>query len=150
MNNLQGKVAIVTGASSGIGRATAIMLAQQGAAIIAGARDKDKLDTLVAAIQQDGGRANACIGDVNDESFAKALVDLAQTQYGRLDMEFNNAGSLGACGPTTDISLSNWHATISTNLSSAFLSAKYKIPAMLKTGSGSIVFTSSFVGYTVG
>jgi len=77
------------------------------------------------------------------------LVELAEREYGGLDVAFNNAGILGASGSTTDITLEAWNNTINTNLSSAFLGAKYQIPAMLKTG-GSLIFTSSFVGHTVG
>jgi len=88
-------------------------------------------------------------GDVIDEGYAKALVDLALQTYGRLDIAFNNAGTLGASGATPEIPLEAWSHTINTNLNSAFLGAKYQIPAMLQTG-GSLIFTSSFVGYTVG
>ena len=146
---LTGKVAIVTGASSGIGRATAKLFAQQGAKVIVSARRQHELDSLVAEITAAGGEATALSGDVTNESYAKALVELAEREYGGLDVAFNNAGILGASGSTTDITLEAWNNTINTNLSSAFLGAKYQIPAMLKTG-GSLIFTSSFVGHTVG
>ena len=149
MMTLTGKVAIVTGASSGIGRATAKLFAQQGAKVIVSARRQHELDSLVAEITAAGGEASALTGDVTNESYAKALVELAEREYGGLDVAFNNAGILGASGSTTDITLEAWNNTINTNLSSAFLGAKYQIPAMLKTG-GSLIFTSSFVGHTVG
>jgi len=149
MMTLIGKVAIVTGASSGIGRATAKLFAQQGAKVIVSARRQHELDSLVAEITAAGGEATALSGDVTNESYAKALVELAEREYGGLDVAFNNAGILGASGSTTDITLEAWNNTINTNLSSAFLGAKYQIPAMLKTG-GSLIFTSSFVGHTVG
>ena len=149
MMTLTGKVAIVTGASSGIGRATAKLFAQQGAKVIVSARRQHELDSLVAEITAAGGEATALSGDVTNESYAKALVELAEREYGGLDVAFNNAGILGASGSTTDITLEAWNHTINTNLSSAFLGAKYQIPAMLKTG-GSLIFTSSFVGHTVG
>ena len=149
MMTLTGKVAIVTGASSGIGRATAKLFAQQGAKVIVSARRQHELDSLVAEIIAAGGEATALSGDVTNESYAKALVELAEREYGGLDVAFNNAGILGASGSTTDITLEAWNNTINTNLSSAFLGAKYQIPAMLKTG-GSLIFTSSFVGHTVG
>ena len=149
MMTLTGKVAIVTGASSGIGRATAKLFAQQGAKVIVSARRQHELDSLVAEITAAGGEATALSGDVTNESYAKALVELAEREYGGLDVAFNNAGILGASGSTTDITLEAWNNTINTNLSSAFLGAKYQIPAMLKTG-GSLIFTSSFVGHTVG
>lgn len=149
MMTLTGKVAIVTGASSGIGRATAKLFAQQGAKVIVSARRQHELDSLVAEITAAGGEATALSGDVTNESYAKVLVELAEREYGGLDVAFNNAGILGASGSTTDITLEAWNNTINTNLSSAFLGAKYQIPAMLKTG-GSLIFTSSFVGHTVG
>lgn len=149
MTTLTNKVAIVTGASSGIGRATAKLFAQQGAKVIVAARRQHELDTLVAEIATAGGEAKALAGDVTEESYAKALVDLAIGKYGGLDIAFNNAGTLGASGSTADITLDAWNDTINTNLTSAFLGAKYQIPAMLESG-GSVILTSSFVGYTVG
>lgn len=149
MMRLTNKVAIVTGASSGIGRATAKLFAQQGAKVIVAARRQHELDILVEEIVAVGGKAKALAGDVTEEDYAKALVDLAVREYGGLDIAFNNAGTLGASGSTPDITLEAWNDTINTNLNSAFLGAKYQIPAMLKSG-GSLIFTSSFVGHTVG
>ncbi|PCK06982.1 MAG: short-chain dehydrogenase [Alteromonadaceae bacterium] len=149
MSILLNKVAIVTGASSGIGRASAKLFAQQGAKVVVAARRQHELDTLVEEIVSAGGTAKALAGDVTKEQYAKALVELAIKEYGRLDIAFNNAGILGASGPTPDITLEQWDNTITTNLTSAFLGAKYQIPVMLESG-GSIIFTSSFVGYTTG
>lgn len=89
-------------------------------------------------------------GDVSDEAFAKELVERAEKSYGRLDVAFNNAGIPGEQGPSTGISLDGWNETLKVNLTAAFLAAKHQIPAMLKQGKGSIIFTSTFVGYTVG
>ena len=149
MKRLLDKVAIVTGASSGIGRATAKLFAEEGAEVVVAARWQQELDALVKEITQVGGNAIALAGNVIEEDYAKALVDLAIHEYGGLDIAFNNAGTLGASGSTSDITLEAWNDTINTNLNSAFLGAKYQIPAMLKSG-GSLIFTSSFVGYTVG
>jgi NAD(P)-dependent dehydrogenase (short-subunit alcohol dehydrogenase family) len=151
MKLLAGKVAIVTGASAGIGYATAKLFAREGARVVVAARRQRELNILVAEIAEAGGSAVALAGDVSDEVFAKALVDLATSKYGGVDIAFNNAGTLGKLGLSVpDMALADWNDTLATSLGSAFLGAKYQIPAMLKRGGGSLIFTSSFVGYTVG
>jgi NAD(P)-dependent dehydrogenase (short-subunit alcohol dehydrogenase family) len=150
MHALQDKVAIVTGASSGIGRATARLFAREGASVVVAARRAEELEQLVREIEESGGRAMAVAGDVKDEVFNKSLVDQAIDAFGGLDVAFNNAGALGEMGNTADISLAGWQDTIATNLTSAFLGAKYQVPAMLDRGGGSLIFTSTFLGYTVG
>ena len=150
MTALANKIAIITGASSGIGYATAKLFAREGAGVIVAARRQPELDALVEEITQAGGYAVALAGDVKDEAFAKALVELATGHFGGLDIAFNNAGTIGAMGATPDVSLVEWEGTIRTNLTSAFLGAKYQIPAMLERRGGSLIFTSTFVGYTVG
>lgn len=148
MNRLSGKVALVTGASSGIGRATAKLFALEGAKVIVAARRREQLESLVAEIVECDGDAIALDGDVRSEDFSVALVELAMSRFGRLDIAFNNAGTLGEAGPTTGVSEAGWNEALATNLTSAFLGAKHQIPAMLKGGGGSVIFTSTFVGYT--
>jgi NAD(P)-dependent dehydrogenase (short-subunit alcohol dehydrogenase family) len=143
------KTAIVTGASSGIGYATAKLFAREGANVIVTARRSDALDALVAEIDKEGGRAIAIAGDVRDEALAHTLVDTAVARFGGLDIAFNNAGTNGEMGPTPGLSLAGWDETLAINLTGAFLGAKYQIPAMLDRG-GSLIFTSTFVGYTAG
>lgn len=150
MMSLMGETAVITGASSGIGYATAKLFAQEGAKVVVTARRQAELDRLVAEIEDAGGHAIAVAGDVKDENLAKALVDIATDRFGGLDIAFNNAGSLGEMGPVFDLSLSGWRETLETNLTSAFLGAKYQIPAMIARGGGSIIFTSTFVGHTLG
>ncbi|MBC8037318.1 MAG: SDR family oxidoreductase [Rhizobiales bacterium] len=150
MTVLANKIAIVTGASSGIGRATALLFAREGASLVVTARRQSELDKLVAEIEKTGGKAIAVAGDVKDEALAKALVDTATKHFGGLDIAFNNAGVVGEMKPLPDVSLAEWRDTLDINLTSAFLGAKYQVPAMLKRGGGSLIFTSSFVGYTVG
>ncbi|MGH6902461.1 MAG: SDR family oxidoreductase [Geminicoccaceae bacterium] len=150
MTALANKVAIVTGASSGIGYATAKLFAQEGAKVVVTARRQGALDALVAKIDESGGEAVAVAGDVRDETLAKVLVDTAIGRFGGLDVAFNNAGSTGEMRPAPDLSIAGWRDTLDTNLTSAFLCAKHQVPAMIERGGGSLVFTATFVGYTVG
>ncbi len=145
---LESKVALITGASSGIGYATARLFAAEGARLVVGARRQAELDQLVAEITASGGEAVALAGDVRSESYAQALVDLAVQRYGRLDVAFNNAGTLGEGGESTGVSEAGWNDTLAINLTGAFLGAKHQIAQMLKHGGGSVIFTSTFVGST--
>ncbi|WP_343636931.1 SDR family oxidoreductase [Roseateles sp.] len=147
-HRLQDKVALITGASSGIGRTTALLFAAEGAKVVVGARRASELDQLVSEIHAAGGQAVALAGDVRSEAYAKALVDLAVERFGRLDVAFNNAGTLGEGGPSTEVSEAGWTDTLAINLTGAFLGAKHQIAQMTKNGGGSVVFTSTFVGHT--
>jgi NAD(P)-dependent dehydrogenase (short-subunit alcohol dehydrogenase family) len=150
MARLAGKVAIVTGASSGIGYATARLFADEGASVVVAARRQRELDALVADIEDRGGRATVVAGDVGDPELTRALVEVAVGRFGGLDIAFNNAGTMGEIGPIADLSLETWRATLDTNLTSAFLGARHQLPAMVERGAGSLVFTSTFVGYSAG
>lgn len=150
MGSLENKVAIVTGASSGIGYATAKLFASEGAKLVVAGRRTTELDALVDEIAAADGEAFAVPGDVRDEAHAKELVDTAMGRYGGLDISFNNAGSVGEMGSISDLSLAGWRDTLDTNLTSAFLGAKYQAPAMAERGGGSLIFTSTFVGYSAG
>lgn len=145
---LEGKAALITGASSGIGHATALLFAAEGAKVVVGARRSAELDRLVSQIHAAGGQAVALAGDVRSEDYAKALVALAVERFGRLDIAFNNAGTLGEGGASTGVSEAGWSDTLAINLTGAFLGAKHQIGQMLKNGGGSVIFTSTFVGHT--
>lgn len=148
MDRLKNKVAIVTGASSGIGRETAKLFAAEGAKVVVGARRQAELDSLVAEIKSAGGEAVAVAGDVASESYQQALVAAAETHFGGLDIAFNNAGTLGPVGPSHEVTEADFNGAIAVNLTGSFLAAKHQIPAMEKRGGGSVIFTSTFVGYT--
>lgn len=145
---LKDKTIIITGASSGIGAAAALLFAAEGANVVMGARRRDELNRLAGQITQSNGKAIVLAGDVTDGDFAKDLVDLAITTFGGLDGAFNNAGLVGDTVSLPDMTDQNWQRVISTNLTSAFWAAKAQIPAMQQ--GGSIVFTGSFVGYSNG
>ncbi len=150
MKLLEKKVAIVTGASSGIGRSAAKLFSRHGASLVVTARRQAELDELVGEILAGGGQAVAVAGDVTNEDDVRAVTNRAVEQFGRLDIALNNAGAVGVMAETPDLSLDDWNEAIATNLTSAFLCAKHQIPAMLSNGAGSVVFTSSFVGNSVG
>ncbi|MCV2881640.1 SDR family oxidoreductase [Actibacterium sp. XHP0104] len=147
---LDNKVAIITGASSGIGAAAALEFASEGGKLVLGARRGAELDKIAAQIAQRNGQAVTLAGDVSDPDYAQALVDLALSEYGGLDIAFNNAGTLGQMAPVPDIGDDDWDQVIQTNLTSAFYGARAQIPAMTRRGGGSIIFTSSFVGPELG
>jgi NAD(P)-dependent dehydrogenase (short-subunit alcohol dehydrogenase family) len=150
MTQLAGKVAIITGASSGIGHAAARLFARQGARLVLVARREAELAKLAAEIAAAGGEAIPVAGDVAEEATAVAAVKMAVERFGGLDIAFNNAGTLGENAPLAGLSLENWRHVLDVNLTSAFLAARYQVLAMLERGGGSLIFTSSFVGHTVG
>ena len=147
---LAGKVAIVTGASSGIGLETAKLYAREGASVVLVARRAAELDRLAASIEAAGGRALAVAGDVRDEALARDAVTAAVERFGGLDIAFNNAGAMGPSRPLHEIEPQEWQDVLQANLTSAYLGARHQIPAMLARGGGSLIFTSTFVGYTAG
>lgn len=147
---LKDKTVIITGASSGIGAAAALLFAAEGANVVLGARRETELNTLVGQITQSDGKAVCLAGDVQDDAYAMALVGLAEQCFGGLDGAFNNAGIVGEMGPIPEMETENWQSVLATNLSSAFFAAKAQLPAMEKRGGGSMVFTGTFVGFSNG
>lgn len=150
MRRLEEKVAIVTGASSGIGLATALLFAREGARLVLAGRRRQALDAVVSEIEGSGGRAVALAGDVREDDFARALVQEAVSRFGGLDVAFNNAGITGTLAPVAELPVEAWRETLDTNLTSAFLAARHQVPALRARGGGSLIFTSTFVGHSVG
>lgn len=143
-NGFKNKVAIVTGGSSGIGRATALSFAKKGAKLVI-ADWKENQETM-DLIENLGGEAIFVKCDVSKDSDVKALVEKTIATFGHLDFAFNNAGIEGASAPTQDCTEENWDKTIAINLKGIWLCMKYEIPEMLKKGKGIIVNCSSVAG----
>lgn len=147
---LKNKTIIVTGASSGIGAAAAVLFAQEGANVVLGARRQRLLDDTLMQIVKDGGQGVALAGDVKDDSYAADLVKLARSEFGGLDGAFNNAGIMGETSSVCEMENQNWHEVVATNLTGAFFAAKHQIPLLAGNGGGALLFTSSFVGTSNG
>jgi NAD(P)-dependent dehydrogenase (short-subunit alcohol dehydrogenase family) len=148
---LDDKVAIVTGASSGIGRATAEHLASAGAAVVLAARREDELAELAAAIRDGGGRAEAVPTDVSSARDVEGMVAHAVTTFGRLDCAVNAAGIEGELAPVTELSEEAWDRVLDVNLKGTFLCVHHEARAMLEAGNGgSIVNVGSVNSYLGG
>ncbi len=141
-----GKVALVTGAGSGIGRAIALGMAKEGARVVVADIMEKSGQATVKEIKDSGGDAVFARADVSQESDARMLVDKAVEIWGRLDCAVNNAGIDGDTAMTADCTRENWDRVIGINLTGVFLGMKYQIPQMLKQGSGAIVNTASTMG----
>jgi NAD(P)-dependent dehydrogenase (short-subunit alcohol dehydrogenase family) len=143
---LDGKVAVITGAGGGIGRASALRFASEGAAIIAADIDATSNDETVALVDAAGGNAVAIRVDVTDTADAAAMIDLAETRFGRLDILFNNAGvMLSADDDAVKTDEATIDATLAINVKGVLFGCKHGIPAMRRYGGGSIINTASFV-----
>jgi NAD(P)-dependent dehydrogenase (short-subunit alcohol dehydrogenase family) len=143
---LEGKVAIVTGGSSGIGRASALAFVREGAKVIVGDMDVEGGEETVQMINEIGGQSIFVKVDVSQAAEVEALVNKAIGTYGRLDCAHNNAGMEGIRASTVECNEENWDRTMNINLKGVWLCMKYEIPQMLKCGGGAIVNTSSVQG----
>ncbi len=142
--SFNGKVVLVTGGTSGIGRETAIQFSKAGANVVLAGRRREQGEAVAAEIN-DGGDAHFVQTDVTQEDQVRRLVDETVERYGRLDIAFNNAG-IEHGGPVTEFTEEDYRKVFNVNVLGVFLSQKYEIPAMLKSGGGVIINTSSILG----
>ena len=148
MGIFNGKVAIVTGASSGIGAAAALQFAREGAKVVIAARRNDKCEDVVRQIQALGSEGLFVQTDVTKRADIQALVEATLARFGRLDCAVNNAGISGPVSvPVAEIEEESWDQVMNVNLKGVWLCMKYEIPAMLQHGAGAIVNVSSIYGY---
>ena len=154
MSNMKEKVVLITGASSGIGRATAEAFAAKGAHIVIAARRKEELDTLVTSIEAMGGKASAFKTDVSIAKDVEQMVAHTIEVYGRLDYAVNNAGIEGEFSGITDLAENDWDQVLDINLKGTFLCMKYEARAMLNIGHGGAIVNigsvNSFLGFPTG
>src|SRR5258706_2146052 len=142
--SINNKVALVTGGTSGIGKAVAVALANAGATVVVAGRRENEGQAVVQAIEKSGGKALFVKTDVSREADVKALVDKTLVTFGRLDIAFNNAGTEGQMGLTTETQTSeHYQSVFDINVKGVLLSMKHEAAAMLRNGGGSIVKTSS-------
>jgi NAD(P)-dependent dehydrogenase (short-subunit alcohol dehydrogenase family) len=146
VGRLAGKTAVVTGATSGMGRATARLFAQEGAAIVCGGRDAGRGASIVAEIRAAGGRAEFVPGDVGEPANAEHLVAEARRAFGGVDVAVACAGTLGL-GPASELSVDVWKRTLAVNLDAVFYLLRAALPAMRERGHGTVVVVSSIAAF---
>jgi len=142
---LSGKTVLITGASAGIGWASALALAGEGANLVLSARRQERLAELEAAVQKAGGKAVSLLGDAKEEETARRAVDLAIKTFGSLDILINNVG-IGNYKNLVDTSAEDYDEMMDSNVRSTFLFTRYAVPVMIKQGSGTILMISSMAG----
>jgi len=148
MKEFDGKVALVTGGGSGIGRATALAFVREGAKVVIADRNAQRGEKIVSTIRDAGGLASFRRTNVSVAAEMEALVDYTMKTYGRLDLAFNNAGIEGDVKPLVDQTEANFDAVMDINVKGVWLSMKYEIARMLEQGGGAIVNSSSVAGVT--
>ncbi len=146
MEELEGKVAIVTGGGSGIGKGAALKLAEHGAKIAVVDRDSQRAERTREEIERMGGEALALEADVASEASVRSAIEQAVLRWGRLDVVFANAGINGTWTPIEHLTEEDWDSTININLKGTFLTLKHAIPHLKRQGGGSVIFTSSVNG----
>ena len=146
MKELENKVAFITGAGSGIGKSTALLFARHGASLVLSDINEDHLLQVVGEVKALGAEAVGVTADSSKPEDNKEVVDIALTEFGRLDIAVNNAGIGGALAPVGEYEVAEWQKVININLNGVFYGMRYQIPAMEKTGKGSIINVASILG----
>jgi NAD(P)-dependent dehydrogenase (short-subunit alcohol dehydrogenase family) len=149
VNRLEGRTALVTGAASGIGRASALLFAREGARLVV-ADLSPEVDSTAASIHEAGGRATALVMDASSEQDVARAIDTAVEQYGGLDVCFANAGISGGARDLDDLTVEDWTRVLGVNLIGTFLAIKYAARVMVPNGRGSIICTASVAGLRSG
>lgn len=146
MGQLEGKVALITGASKGIGRVMSRLFAREGAAVVCAARSRDLVEETAALIKSDGGRAVAVTGDAATEGDVQKMVAAAVKAFGKLDVLVNNAGDGGPTKRVQEYTTDDWFYTINSCLTSSYMCTRFAVPEMIRAGGGVIVNVSSTAG----
>jgi len=146
MGLLDGRVAIVTGASKGIGRVMSQLFAREGAKMVCAARSDALVNETAALIRAAGGEAVVVVADAGTEAGAKSIVDAGVKAFGRVDVLVNNAGDGGPTRPIQDYTTEDWLYTVNSCLTSAYLCSRFAVPAMIAAGRGAIVNIASMAG----
>jgi NAD(P)-dependent dehydrogenase (short-subunit alcohol dehydrogenase family) len=146
MGLLEGRVAIITGASRGIGRVLSLRFAREGARVVCAARSADLVKDTAAQVKQAGGQAIAVVGDAAIEDDVRRLVAEGLRAFGKLDTLVNNAGDGGPTKPVQEYTMEDWRYTIDSCLTSSYVCMRFVVPEMIKTGGGAIVNISSGAG----
>src|ERR1044072_3246621 len=143
---LQYKVALITGGVKGIGRATALLFALEGAKVVVNGTDKAAIDGVTQEINESGGQVIAYQADIADEGLVKAMIETTLKQFGKIDILVNNSGVAGPTASVVNVTREDWDRTLAINLTGAMLCAKFALPNMIERQSGTIINITSVAG----
>ena len=139
MGQLEGRVALITGASKGVGRVLSSVFAREGAAVVCAARSRELVEETTAMVKAEGGRAIVVVGDAAVEADAQRMVEAGVKAFGKIDTLVNNAGDGGPTKPVQDYTTEDWFYTINSCLTSSYMCTRFVVPSMIKAGGGSIL-----------